>query len=809
MLESSTPGRWWDAPAALLLLAALLTTASRLVVTEWTDHLSIVHTLTLLGALSGLALGQSAFSSRRVSVFALPYGVFAISWQLGLTLTRISGDALWSDRSYNMVIRLVHSFAQLARQEPVQDPLLFVCSMAVLAWGMGVHAGYTLTRHAHPWRAVLPAGLAQLIIQTYDPFLSVRAWYMVIYLFFALLLVARVTYLRHRARWQREHVFLPTYVGVDLGRVTVQVAALLVLAAWTTPALATAFSPAQSAWRDVSRPWLSIRDRLEDAMASLRDQFGGVYSVYGDSLLLGRGNELTDDIAMVVEVQPDAPTPVRYYWRARVYDHYANGQWNSTIVSATQRVTPEDFELILPAPEQSTPGEGDWTAAFTITTAGPISTLFIPARPVWLDHSARADLTYNPDGAVEIVALHANPPLYAGEVYQVHSAFSDVTIAQLRSAGVAYPEWITSHYLQLPDDISPRIRELARQITFELDNPYDIASAITLYLRTYIQYTEVIPSHPSAGQEPLEWFLFDVREGYCSYYASAEVIMLRLLGIPARMAVGYAEGAGESGSEIYMISQRGTNMWPEGSELYVVRHRDAHAWPEVYFPGVGWVEFEPTASQPPLYRPLGEDPADATEDALSLFDLDPEQRERWEEYLEGLELPADGSLPESPPDTPASGLTVAIVALTVSLGLSLILLAVVWRKHRPRTLTPVPVLLKRGLDRFDIQPPAALARWVLHATLPPLARAYQELNYALIRLGAPPDPAATPAERAAALSRLLPEAAGSAGRLLAEYHDMAYSLRPGDPDTAQQAGRDVRTLSWRAVIQKRLARLRA
>src|SRR5687767_11533052 len=87
----------------------------------------------------------------------------------------------------------------------------------------------------------------------------------------------------------------------------------------------------------------------------------------------------------------------------------------------------------------------------------------------------------------------------------------------------------------------------------------------------------------------LEWFLFNWKSGYCNYYASAEVLMLRSLGIPARLAVGYAQGE---------ENDDGT---------FTVYERDAHAWPQVYFPAIGWVDFEPTASQPPIER--GREPA--------------------------------------------------------------------------------------------------------------------------------------------------------------------------------------------------------
>ena len=83
--------------------------------------------------------------------------------------------------------------------------------------------------------------------------------------------------------------------------------------------------------------------------------------------------------------------------------------------------------------------------------------------------------------------------------------------------------------------------------------------------------------------------LFDLKQGYCNYYASAMVVMLRTMGIPARMAAGFAQGT-----------------WNHGEQAFVVEERDAHTWVEVYFPGYGWVEFEPTAAQAPLNR--GDEP---------------------------------------------------------------------------------------------------------------------------------------------------------------------------------------------------------
>jgi hypothetical protein len=105
-------------------------------------------------------------------------------------------------------------------------------------------------------------------------------------------------------------------------------------------------------------------------------------------------------------------------------------------------------------------------------------------------------------------------------------------------------------------------------------------------------------------------------------------------------------------------------------------------------------------------------------------------------------------------------------------------------------------------ERFDLKPPTILRRWALRVTLPPLVCAYQELNYALIRLGASPALADTPTERAVALARLLPAAAEPARQLVAEYHATAYSPELGDLDVARQAARAIRNLSLRVVIRR-------
>jgi hypothetical protein len=393
--------------------------------------------------------------------------------------------------------------------------------------------------------------------------------------------------------------------------------------------------------------------------------------------------------------------------------------------------------------------------------------------------------------------------LDGGASYRVRASLNAPTVAQLRSAGIDYPAWVTERYLQLPPNITPRFRELARQFTVGRDNPYDVAAAITTYLRRTIQYNEVI-SPPPSGQEPLDWFLFDHRKGFCNYYASAEVVLLRSLGIPARLASGFAQGERRVGGDIYMPDRGGTPPWSENSNVYVVRQRDSHAWPEVYFPGFGWIEFEPTSAQSPLDRPLGEDEPDIGEGGPRPLGFDGAPGEPWEILREEIPRPIGDPLSGSDAGSDARFRTVVtLLALTSAL----IVIAIFWRR-RFRTEQPVlSILVQKGLRRLNIDLPARLNRWIVHATLPFLTRAYMQINYALIRLDAPPEPADTPAERAETLRRLLPTATDPAERLLAEYHAGIYGLGPGDLHVARWAGHTIRSLSWKAALRRLRDRL--
>jgi hypothetical protein len=163
--------------------------------------------------------------------------------------------------------------------------------------------------------------------------------------------------------------------------------------------------------------------------------------------------------------------------------------------------------------------------------------------------------------------------------------------AELREAGESYPDWVDNRYLSLPDPVPERVPSLARDLTATEPTPYDRAEAIERYLRSF-PYTLNLPTPPQ-DRDITEYFLCELKKGYCDYYATAMVVLSRAAGIPARLVTGYVGGAFDPDHNTYLVT----------ADL-------AHSWVEVYFPEYGWIIFEPTGGRPAIDRPAEPLPPD-------------------------------------------------------------------------------------------------------------------------------------------------------------------------------------------------------
>jgi protein-glutamine gamma-glutamyltransferase len=267
-------------------------------------------------------------------------------------------------------------------------------------------------------------------------------------------------------------------------------------------------------------------------------------------------------------------TPVMYvrtgapaYWRGLVFDTYQGGVWTTSKRGFRELQSFIPPRLLPPAPPNNL---GTFVQVFrvlrplpgVINAAYPIQSLYAPVTSLREDAYGTF---FTPD------------LLRPGQTYSVVSYLPNLTAQELQNEPVAnVAQFIDPIYLDT-GSLSQRARDLAvTAVGGHTTTEFDEVMALTNYMQANFQYSQQL-GHVPGGRDPVDWFLFDVKIGYCEQFATAETLMLRSLGIPARLATGYSTGSYDP-----VLDQS------------VVRERDAHAWVEVWFPNHGWVPVDPS-----------------------------------------------------------------------------------------------------------------------------------------------------------------------------------------------------------------------
>ncbi|HME05929.1 MAG TPA: DUF3488 and transglutaminase-like domain-containing protein [Bryobacteraceae bacterium] len=203
---------------------------------------------------------------------------------------------------------------------------------------------------------------------------------------------------------------------------------------------------------------------------------------------------------------------------------------------------------------------------------GDTDALFFAGTPLFL----RID---TPVVRYAVDNLRARTPNPAGLQYQVFSRLDPLNTESFAGDLTPLTPKQQQIYLKLPPSLDERIPGLARQITLLERRPGDQARALEHYLRTHYAYTLELPQTELA--DPLAYFLFDRKKGHCEYFASALAVMLRGIGVPARVVTGFQSG-----------------IYNPVSGWQIIRSSDAHSWVEAYLPYQGWTTFDPTPPDP-------------------------------------------------------------------------------------------------------------------------------------------------------------------------------------------------------------------
>jgi transglutaminase-like putative cysteine protease len=551
----------------VLAAAVVFSPAFAMAVADWADGLDLLWVIGLVGMVAGLMISISRFRSPTAHGLSFVYGLTWVGFLLASPLPYL----LWRDKIFGLYGRVAAWIALALRGGIGNDELIFILWLGLLFWWLGYTVIWNTIRHQRIWRALLPPGIVLLVNVFYFPGTKLTP-YLMIYLLCALLVVVRSYTVLQENRWTSDHIGYSSEVRFDLLRSGLVLASVVILLAWVAPTAASS-QAAYELWQRVEGPWRRVEDDFNRLFSTLRSQAQVYGNPFGSTLALRGPRNLTDTPVMQVLAPPDK----RFYWRGIVYDRYVGSGWINTDSDPLQlEAWREPKWVTFDAREEITQTFTLFLQADTLVFAAPqIRRVSLPVR---------AQAHISSDGTAESSQMISSRSLMQGASYIAVSALSTADVELLRGAGKTYPAWVRERYLQLPEGLPSFVKSQAQSIAQGLATPYDQAAAIEAWLRANIVYDDQTPAPPQ-DQDGVAYIL-TVKRGYCDYYASAMVVMLRSLGVPARVAVGYAQGRYDSVTGIYYVAEK-----------------DSHSWVEVYFPTYGWVEFEPTASQPVIDRP--------------------------------------------------------------------------------------------------------------------------------------------------------------------------------------------------------------
>jgi transglutaminase-like putative cysteine protease len=570
------PREGWTSMA--LLIVMLLTLVWSLQRAAWVNHLDYLLPVAIVAALLGALLGLTRLSVALTLPASAIVGAGFVLWAIGAEyfpeldqagrLMLLRGDALdWT--------RIVVDGGFAPQLTP------YALGLGVLMWVTAFIAAYALYRHHRVLDSILLVGAA--LIANVSATLTDLFLYLVLFSLAALLLWLRIALVNREESWRIRRMKENLDVPGQILRTGVAFIGLSIALAWVLTTVAVA-APLTTVWGNLDGLWSDVRNQFEGAFGGLAGTDSRIQGTsFGSSFRVHGSWDSSDEPVMTVGSQR------AYYMQTVTYDVYTGHGWSSS-EGPNRRVAAGDRIFPGYTPERPLVDTAFEIETITVEVQGSVGrNVFTPGYPT----TAFAPLlVHEPGGLPLLGALQSGVTLQEGKGYQITAAISTATEAMLAGAGTAYPPEIVSTYTSTAG-ATQRTKDEARRVVIAAGatDPYHEARALANYLRTDPRFSyrtvAALPSDPN--RDLVDFFLFDPlgQVGYCEYFATTMAVMARTLGLPARVAVGYAPGEQlEAG-------------------VYEYRKRNAHAWAEIYFPGYGWQIFEATKSIAPVVRAPG------------------------------------------------------------------------------------------------------------------------------------------------------------------------------------------------------------
>ena len=777
LYDRFTPIQGWS--TFLLLMLALLVLGQSVSSAGWARTPSMLAVM-FWGAALGLALAKLRIHAVFLHPIGLVVGFLIVMWRTG-SIT--GGETLFEQQ--RMAFERLGVWYEAATTGGISTDLLPV-SLTLLgaAWIISYVSSWFVFRSNNVWVGVVLMGTALLTNLSFLPASYSASFFL--FAFIAILLIVRLSIVLQQQQWSRAGIgYEPSNGWMTInntfvfGIVVLVVASLLPLHVFVSPTLA-------GMWRTARSPVSALEGefaRLFSAIPSRKDLPG---RLFGDTLpFLG---SISFGGEPVFWAETDYPS----YWVSRTYSEYTPAGWvagqTQPIEVGPQIVPPPRVDDLKREPVQQllqldfesraflSGGGLDWVShgailetlapkKYTLDLLDPSTDEALPEDMRELAETLREDLEERPVTSVEesiisrnlpsdlvlegvtyrhatidtpravesvtvarkepiapeIVSWSFAEPLPSNHPYTMVSYVSVATDDDLRQAGADYHGFIRDHYLALPPDLPQRVRDLSERITVDAETPLDKAVTIQEFLRSdRFVYSQSIDA-PPAGADGVDHFLFETQTGYSDYYASAMAVMLRSVGVPTRLAAGYAPG-----------------QYYSDTGMHVVRDLDSHGWVQVYFPGYGWIDFEPTPNWSRHERRLitdlrGVDLGTGREDAEA---IDEALEDLFDDALEDFGVP--------PIDREGSGgLSIDVLGLLRPAAIVLAVIGAVWlvlwlawtrnlsgATPAERAYTKMSRLgAIAGVRRDDNQTPLEYARSI-GAAAPAIAEAARRIGWA-------------------------------------------------------------------------------
>jgi len=465
---------------------------------------------------------------------------------------------------------IFHWLQTIIQQQAIVNQLAINLTWGSFVWVSSFLMGWLLRRKFHAFIAALPAFVLLSAVLGYT---RQRTSGLTITLTALLALMVLIEHLKRENNWENQQIDYSEELRFEIITTTVPIVIIIMVIAGFLPRISI---------ENIRSMLFNRQPRVDtDRRLDLPESFGLEQTPFEPSTrvsqpgmplshLIGSGVELEETLVMEVDIgeeflppQVDPQRqPPKYYWFGSAYQIYMGSGWiideiRTESILANQELLSDPLPFYVSSVHQFTKSD---TAPRTLYYAGILNTVDQNITVAW--HEATDDYF-----TAQLDAL----------AYRVNTYLYNFSEEELRQTDQQPPDFILEYYLQLPHDLPDRVEQLALDISKQASTPYDQAKAIETFLRQY-EYSLDLPEPPQ-DRDLVDYFLFELQRGYCDYFASAMVVLARINGLPARLAVGYATGSYDFSKQVFAVTEA-----------------NAHAWPEIYIEPFGWIPFEPTAS---------------------------------------------------------------------------------------------------------------------------------------------------------------------------------------------------------------------